>query len=88
MITSKKELKFYISEDRKRQPIERPFLSALTFSESWSVRSYLTILRHYEFHLNSLNALRQKCCCRTVGGGNSSTVSQRCSRILLYAMEA
>lgn len=69
MITSKKELRYYISEDRKRQPIAHPLLSALTFSESWSVRSYLTILRHYEFHLNSFNALRQKWRFRTAWGG-------------------
>ena len=69
MITSKKELKYYISEDRKRQPIERPFLSALTFSESWSVRSYLTILRHYEFYLHSFNALRNKWRFRPAWGG-------------------
>lgn len=57
MITTREELKLYIQRDRERQPIEHPFLSAFTFSESWSVRQYLTVLRYYEYYLNRNNCL-------------------------------
>lgn len=59
MITSKRDLKYYISADRKRQPIAYPILSALTYSESWSIRRYMTILRYYEYHLNRFNTLKK-----------------------------
>lgn len=72
MITSRKELKEWILADRARQPIAHPVLSALTFSESWSVRNYLMILRHYEYHLNTFRQNRAKfISSRTIwGGGN------------------
>jgi len=57
MIHTRKDLKRYIQADRSRQPISRPLLSAITFSESWSVRKYLTILRYYEYYLNRSNCL-------------------------------
>lgn len=53
MIKTRSDLRFYIQADRKRMPIVHPYLAALTFSESWSIRRYLTILRHLEYHKNS-----------------------------------
>ena len=43
--------------DRARQPIAHPFMSAITYSESWSVRQYLSVLRHYEYYLNRTKCL-------------------------------
>jgi len=59
MISTRQELKNYIKADRERQPITHPFLAALTYSESWSVRRYLTILRNYEYHLNRYNIIKE-----------------------------
>lgn len=59
MIYSRQELKRYIILDRAIQPIAHPFLSAITFSESWSVRRYLTVLRHLEYHKNVLSLYRR-----------------------------
>lgn len=53
MIKTRSDLRFYIQADRKRMPIVHPYLAALTFSESWSIRRYLTVLRHLEYHKNS-----------------------------------
>lgn len=73
MISTRQELKNYIKADRERQPITHPFLAALTYSESWSVRRYLTILRNYEYHLNRYNIIKENihgiCVC---GGGENS----------------
>lgn len=60
MISTRRDLKNYIKADRERQPIAHPFLAALTYSESWSVRRYLTILRNYEYHLNRYNIIKEK----------------------------
>ena len=59
MIYSRNELNRYIIEDRATQPIAHPFLSAITFSESWSVRRYLTVLRHLEYHKNVLSLYKR-----------------------------
>lgn len=53
MIKTRSDLRSYIQTDRKRMPIAHPLLAALTFSESWSIRRYLTILRRLEYHKNS-----------------------------------
>ena len=61
-------------------PIAYPFLSAITFSESWSVRSYLTVLRHLEYHKNVLSLYRRffvlkrdkRCIDYMIMGGNLS----------------
>ena len=60
MIYSRQELKRYIILDRAIQPIAHPFLSAITFSESWSVRRYLTVLRHLDYHKNMKDYLFTK----------------------------
>lgn len=52
MIKTRRDMKHYISADMKRMPIPHPFLSALSFSEGWSVRRYLVVLRHLEYHMN------------------------------------
>ena len=53
MIISRKELKEFILYDRKAQgAMLHPFLSSITYSEQYLIRKYLTILRHYEFHIN------------------------------------
>ena len=52
MIESRKDLKYFISADRARQPIKHPFLSAISYSESYLLRHYLSVLRHYEYYLN------------------------------------
>lgn len=53
MIISRKELKEFILYDRKAQgAMLHPFLSSITYSEQFLIRKYLTILRHYEFHIN------------------------------------
>lgn len=53
MIISRKELKKFILYDRKAQgAMLHPFLSSITYSEQYLIRKYLTILRHYEFHIN------------------------------------
>lgn len=59
MIFTRKEMHDYIHKDRERMPIAHPFLSAITFSESWSVRRYLTVLRHLEYHKNILSLYRR-----------------------------
>lgn len=59
MIFTRKEMHDYIHKDRERMPIAHPFLSAITFSESWSVRRYLTVLRHLEYHKNVLSLYRR-----------------------------
>ena len=53
MIISRKELKEFILYDRKAQgAMLHPFLSSITYAEKYLIRKYLTILRHYEFHIN------------------------------------
>lgn len=69
MITSRKELKEYIKADRERMPIKYPVLSALTFSESYLIRHYLTVLRHYEFWLNRWEDRRHQAIVKKVIGG-------------------
>lgn len=60
MIESKEELKAYINADRKRMPVSHPFLSFLTYGESWCLREYLTILRHLEYRKNLFEKERDK----------------------------
>lgn len=70
MIRSRKELKEYIEADRRRNPIKYPILSALSYSENYLTRHYLTVLRHYEYWLNVCNSLRDKSLWyKIVGGG-------------------
>ena len=70
MIKSRKELNAYIKADQDRQPIKYPFLSAITFSESYLVRHYLIVLRHYEYWLNKWENYSEKSFfARLVGGG-------------------
>lgn len=59
MIFTRKEMHDCIYKDRVRMPTTHPFLSAITFSESWSVRRYLTVLRHLEYHKNVLSLYRR-----------------------------
>lgn len=59
MIRTLNDMRAYIQADRKRMPISHPFLAALTFSESWSIRRYLTTLRHLEYHKNSFCRYRR-----------------------------
>ena len=74
MITSRKELKEYIKADRVRMPIKYPVLSALTFSESYLIRHYLTVLRHYEYWLNRWEDRRnQSIEKKVIGGGHFYT---------------
>lgn len=71
MITSRKELKEYIKADRVRMPIKYPVLSALTFSESYLIRHYLTVLRHYEYWLNRWEDRRHQSIVKKVIGGGA-----------------
>lgn len=71
MITSRKELKEYIKADRERMPIKYPVLSALTFSESYLIRHYLTVLRHYEYWLNRWEDRRHRAIVKKVIGGGA-----------------
>lgn len=70
MIKSRRELNAYIKADRERQSIKYPLLSAITYSESYLVRHYLTVLRHYEYWLNKWEEYSEKSFWgRLVGGG-------------------
>lgn len=60
MIRTREDLRDYIHADRIRQPIKYPLLAAVTFSESYLVRKYLTVLRHYEYYLNKWQAIKDK----------------------------
>ena len=53
MITSKKELKFYLSEDKKRNYIKYLFFKKFTYCENYSIYLYLKTLRKYEYYLNT-----------------------------------
>lgn len=68
MIISRKELKEFIMCDRKAQgAMLHPFLSSITYSEQYLIRKYLTILRHYEFHINMCHSKKN-------GGGRYITI--------------
>lgn len=82
MIKTRRDMKHYISADMKRMPIPHPFLSALSFSEGWSVRRYLVVLRHLEYHMNVFSKYKKasesnrfKTSTRIIlmGGGDLST---------------
>lgn len=53
MIRTKKDLKYYLSEDAKRNPIRYPFLQKLTYSENFPIYQYLRTLRYYEYYTNN-----------------------------------
>lgn len=53
MIQTKNDLKFYISEDKKRNPLKNSFLQMLTYSENYRICQYLKILRKYEYYFNN-----------------------------------
>ena len=69
MIKSRDDMRRYIQEDQKRQPIKYPLMAALTYSESYLVRKYLTILRHYEYYLNKTRCLNEKNIPSSIWGG-------------------
>ena len=69
MIKSRDDMRRYIQEDQKRQPIKYPLMAALTYSESYLVRKYLTILRHYEYYLNKTRCLNEKNIPSRIWGG-------------------
>ena len=74
MIKSRRELNAYIKADRERQSIKYPLLSAITYSESYLVRHYLIVLRHYEYWLNKWEEYSEKSFfARLVGGGHFCT---------------
>lgn len=54
MITSKSDLKFYLSEDLKRYNNKKPTLKDwLLHNESWYIYHYIYHLRHVEFYKNT-----------------------------------
>lgn len=57
MITTKKDLHFYLKEDRTRNCIPNSWLAYLSRllagSENAAAYRYLTILRHLEYHMNN-----------------------------------
>ncbi len=57
MIKTKKDLRFYIEEDRKRNGISRNWFKYIILCiaghEKECVYRYLKCLRHYEYHLNN-----------------------------------
>ena len=67
MIRTRKELKFYIQEDSKRNGIPAGwgghFFQMLFPSENMRIFNYLKCLRHYEYHLNN-NSLIHRCLCQ------------------------
>lgn len=53
MIKSKLDLKSYLLEDFKRNKIKNSFISRITFSEKYTILSYIKTLRYYEYYLNN-----------------------------------
>lgn len=53
MIQTRSDLKFYLSQDAKRNPIRFPFLQKLTFGENYLIYKYLKTLRYYEYYTNN-----------------------------------
>ena len=55
MIKTKEDLRYYLSEDLKRQDISRPFLARLSGGENWKTFSCIKTLRHLEYYKNKEN---------------------------------
>lgn len=66
MIRTKKELRFYIQEDRKRNGQDRGqiryLISLMAGSEQAHAFKYLKCLRHEEYHLNNRGFFTQTAC--------------------------
>lgn len=64
MIHNKKDLRFYIKEDRKRNNVPQSwtkyFIERLIYEEHAIIFHYLWNLRHCEYHLNSKNNIYHK----------------------------
>lgn len=67
MIKTKKDLHFYLKEDRKRNHIPQSwggyFLRLILGEEQAHVFRYIKCLRHYEYHLNNNTAVYHKLLC-------------------------